>query len=353
VAVTLYLVALYSAIRVTTDRVALERFPSIYVGAAAVATVLAAFGFALALAGVETRRAFPAGSPFPYLGSSARAQAFTPTPNMLASILMLGFFLVVFAWRGERRMRVLLAAVIGLGFLLTLSKAIVCLAAGLAAAAYVARQPGSGSRFRLAAAVVAVSLSAVLYAVTPHFIVVPASADRMEMERVMLTAGDPVGRFALAGDEYMVLRTNYYFNKRTSIVALRETWPVGVGPGRQQEFAGELQREGRYPQNLWLAAPHSTYLGVAAEAGLAGLLGLVAFLSSVTLGVRRLGWSSAAPRGVAAAAVGALVALGIEGINTDVMHFRHYWWLAAIIAGWASLEARDERVVLHGAADHA
>jgi hypothetical protein len=72
--------------------------------------------------------------------------------------------------------------------------------------------------------------------------------------------------------------TNYFFNKRTSLIAVARTWPIGVGPGRQPALAGTLRREDFYPANLRLGTPHSSYLGAAAEAGLPGVLGLAGLL---------------------------------------------------------------------------
>jgi len=337
VIVTLYLATLYAAIRVTSTGNTLRRFPLLFGLAAASASLLGLIGFGLSLAGIGTPLASSTTSLFPYLGSAARALAFTTTANMLASILMLGTLLVLFAWEGPRWLRWVLAPVLALGLLVTLSKTILSFGAGLAAATYVLRWRHSRrSRYPVIAAVAAVAFLASAHVTLTHFLVLPESSDRATLEEDMLIAGGPLLSFSLGAQRYEVLRTNYFFSKRTSLVAVTRTWPVGLGPGGQPAFVDELMSEGLHPDNLWHAAPHSTYLGVVAEAGLAGLLGLLGFLAAMVVATRQVLSNAALPRGLAAAATGALVALLVEAVSTDVMNFRHYWWLAAVLAGWSA-----------------
>jgi hypothetical protein len=338
--VSIYLVALYFAIRVSASEPALRRFPALFVASATIAAALGILGFGLAVAGVDTSLAFPAGTPYPYLGTTARAQALTSTPGMLASILMFALLLVAGAWKARPWVRLTAASVVALGLLLTFSKTILCLLAGLIAVAYVMRRRHDPARRGLPLAGVAVAplLLAATYFALSHFVILRESANRTNLERGMFVSEEPLARISFGSGRYVVLRTNYFFNKRTSLIAVRQTWPIGVGPGRQPAFAGALRRDGLYPVNLWLGAPHSTYLGAAAEGGLPGVLGLAAFLGALTVGVLRLTARDDLVSGFSAAAAGALVALLIEGLSTDVMHFRHYWWLAAVVAAWSVRE---------------
>jgi O-antigen ligase len=86
---------------------------------------------------------------------------------------------------------------------------------------------------------------------------------------------------------------------------------------------------------MYQSAPHSSYTGALAESGLVGGFGLAAFVGGVALGIRDSLRKRDAARqmGLAAAAVFAVVL--IEATATDVMHFRHYTWLAAWV-GWAA-----------------
>jgi len=331
VLVTLYLAALYASIRVTATRPLLDRFPALYGGSALLAGSLGLLGFLLAVGEVASPLAVPATSHFPYLGHAARAHAFTPNPNMLASILMLASFFTLFAWRASRSHRLLLAIPILVGLFATLSKAVLALGAGMAVAAMISAAGAWKPAARAAAAALATIL-ALAYAVIPHFLLLPESQDRTELERTMLIAGDPYGPIRIAGEPYVLAPTNYLVNKRTSLEAIRASWPYGIGPGRQPEFADSLQRIGRYPKNLWAAAPHSTYLGATAQSGAAGLLGLSALLGSLAYALLRSARKRSVPRSWRVALLGAFVALCVEAVNTDVLHFRHYTWFTAIVA---------------------
>jgi hypothetical protein len=77
--------------------------------------------------------------------------------------------------------------------------------------------------------------------------------------------------------------------------------------------------------------PHSSYTGIPAELGLTGLLGFGILAASLLLGARR-GLRAEQPSPLAIAAAGAMAAVSIETLATDVMHFRHYAWLAALVA---------------------
>jgi hypothetical protein len=120
----------------------------------------------------------------------------------------------------------------GLGFLLTFSKTILCLLAGLVAAAYVTRRRDDLGRPALPflATVAAVLLLAAAYSLLSHFVILSESADRAELEREMFVSEPPLARFSLGSRRYVVLRTSYFFVRRTRLIAMERTWPFGVGP---------------------------------------------------------------------------------------------------------------------------
>lgn len=335
VATTFYLAVLYLSVRVVADDAILEEAPGALVVSATVAAGLGVIGFGLSELGFDTRLAFAADAAYPYLGHAARARALTAHPNMLASILALALVLL-FARATPRLgggLRRLTAAVLLLGLALTFSKTTVALAAGLIVVWALRR--GRGSRL-LRTGVTSVWLAAAaLFAAFSHFVILRGDAERARLEEAAIIAGDSLQSFDLAGSRYAVHPTNYFFNKRASQIAIERSWPWGIGPGRHPAFAGTLQREGLYPRTQLLGAPHSSYTGAAAELGLAGVLGLAAFLGGLSLGIRdALRRDATRPLGVAAAAV--LAALLIEAIATDVMHFRHYTWLAALVGSAAA-----------------
>jgi hypothetical protein len=295
-------------------------------------------GFVLSERGVRTPLALAADAAYPYFGNAARARALTATPNMLASISMLALFLLAAgaAARLSVGVRRMVAGVLVLGLALTFSKTVVPFTAGLGAAWALRRGRPSVDLKHLGIAVYWVAALAVFGAFS-HVAVVCGEASRERLERAMFISGEPL-RSDLAGG-CSLYPTNYFFNKRSSLIAIQRSWPWGIGPGRHPAFAETLQREGLYPRTQWLGTPHSSYTGTAAELGLAGVLGLAGFLGGMALGIRDA-MRGAATRALAVAAAAALSALLIEAIATDVMHFRHYTWLAALI-GSAAARSRD------------
>lgn len=332
-AVTFYLAVLYFAIRVLAGEGGVETAADAMVVGASIASLLGALGVAMSALGIDTPLTLTA--EYPYIGTTARARALTATPNMLASIQVLALLLLAaraapLRGAGTRR---LAAGVLATGLAFTYSKTVVPLAAGLAVVwALRLRATSHGVRARLAASWLA---AAAIFGVFSHFVLVCDAAQRGPLERAMSIAGEPRLRLDLMRRQCDVYPTNYAFNKRASLIAIERSWPWGIGPGRHPAFTQMLEREGLYPKALWPGAPHSSYTGAAAELGLAGILGLVAFLVGLAMGVRdALRVEATRPLGVAAAA--ALAALLIEAIATDVMHFRHYTWLAALVGSAAA-----------------
>jgi hypothetical protein len=111
--------------------------------------------------------------------------------------------------------------------------------------------------------------------------------------------------------------------------------PLGIGPGNSSAGdveIGERERKG----TLRSKEAHCDYLGYAVERGPFALAGLFAAL--VALGVRVLRgrrWLDAragsARLGAAAhaAAVGGLVAMLVQSLVIEQLHFRHVWWFVA------------------------
>ena len=325
------LFAVYLAVRVSATRERILAFPRLYLSSAALAAALGIAGWLLARAGITTPLAFPAETAYLYVGAAARAQAFTTSPSMLASLLMVASVLLVAEWTRLRRWeRVALTPLVVAGLALTLSKTILCAAAGAGIAWCLGREQRPAFAAALWVAV------ATVFTLSAHWALVRPDALAI-MKRGYMVAGEPIANVTIAGRDMLVMRTNYAYSKYASVEAVRASFPIGIGPGRHGQFIAGLQAEGRYPANLWEADPHSTYTGTAAELGLAGLATLILLWGAVawrwwTIDRRRL------PDGAWAGYAGVLAAIAIEAICTDVMNFRQYWWLIAVIAVWSTSE---------------
>ena len=331
-AVAIFLASLYGAIRTLQAVGRQEALRALVVGAV-LAGALGCFGVMAGQVGWRTPLAFPTDTPYPYLARAGRATAFTTTPAMLASVEMMAVLLLVSGVvRFERKRQVAAGFVVGTGFALTLSKTLLPLVAGVLVVR--ALSAGGARRWRLCAT--ATLAAGVAYGAFSHVAILDESAARDSLREGLYMAGDPMFEVTLGERQFVALRTSYFFNKQASIEAIRRSFPLGIGPGRQPSFAAGLKDEGLYPKGRMADAPHSTYTGTLAELGLPGALGLMAFAVTGfrTLRERFAGGRRGTPLDVAAAGMAAAVL--IEAIATDVTHFRHYVWLVALFASGVS-----------------
>jgi O-antigen ligase len=112
--------------------------------------------------------------------------------------------------------------------------------------------------------------------------------------------------------------------------------PLGIGPGNSTYLTLSVEDRLR-PNSLQSKEAHNDYLAYAIERGPLGLLGLLALLGSAfgkLGGVARNEDEKASP-GVngplVAALTGALVASAVHALTIEVLHFRHFWMLMAIV----------------------
>ncbi len=330
-----YLVGLYFCMRLLADRDLLKAVPRTLVVAAMISAVLGLVGWGLSMFfSVHTRLAWPSTVPLPYFGYVARAQGFMTSPNMLASLLMVGIIFQLGRIIRDRKLCWKLIGVLGvllLCFALTFSKTVICLAAGCAVTAYLAWQPGK-ARVSIRLLVFSfVAVCALVYTVVCHVVVTPVGAEDLPLLiKEGYISDHPLVTFPLRGKNYGVYPTNYAHNKNASVEALKSSKGLGVGGGNYNAFIQKLQSQGKHPHWFPPWDPHSTYFGALAELGVLGLIGVL--LIGIALGrlifydlLKRNGPPNVLLCGLA----GIFVAVLLEAICTDVMNFRQYWLLIA------------------------
>ena len=322
-----YLLFLYAVVRLTATAHRVDRFLDWYPTSVAIAALLGLLGVAAAAFGTQTPLTTPMAA-LPYVGKAARAQALTPGPQMLANLLLAAIPLAIAraqtrGWSPGRRA---LMCLLVLGLLVTFSKTVLCVVVALAIMSAVL------DRHRRFATLVAVAAATLFLAVT--HVVVTKAVKVPALEASQVIAGTPWMSFSWAGDRWVVAPTTYVANKAASLHAIRNSWPIGLGPAQQASYAAALRGSGHYPASIRYARfmePHSTYLGTVAELGVAGavagLLLIGAGISTMRVWVRRQpsDWMAAAVCGIFAGVL-------LEASATDLMNCRHYWWLLAIVA---------------------
>lgn len=332
-----YLVLLYFSVRLVLNEPARANFNGIVVLTSTLAALMGIFGWSLyTLLGSVTPLVIV--RPYPYFGKMAQACAFTATPNMLASFLMMG---IVFHLsntlanrEGPPRFWKTTFIILSLGFILTFSKTLFCLIPGVWIVLHLGsrnRDLGGQILKSRAVALTVIVASFFVYLLGTHFVITSTDPERVgALVKESYISDQPLYQLRIMQKQYGLYQTNYLHNKRSSILALKQSRGWGVGAGNYNAFIGGLQARKMHPKTFPQWDPHSTPFGALAELGVFGFLVVMAlWLSSGILIYRNLRRKPTATVWSYALA-GLFVAITMEAFVTDIMNFRHYWCLLAM-----------------------
>ena len=131
---TAYLVVLYAILKWTITPEMITRIGEIIILSSLIAAITGILGFGLGYFGIDNTLSIT--RPFPYLIENViQAKGFMPSPNMLASIIMIG---VLFHLQKLNMNQIttkskdyFILSILLLGFILTFSKTVICLLIGI------------------------------------------------------------------------------------------------------------------------------------------------------------------------------------------------------------------------------
>lgn len=296
-AITLYVAAfgLWLAAYVTNSAIA-RRITCCYVAAAVASALVSTLALFLA---------FPGHDLFTRIG---RAEGLFKDPNVFgpflvpAALIVMEEILSPRLLRGRRPTKVLLFFVLALGVLVSYSRAAwLNLVVGLLVVLVIVSFRRGGGRLAARA------LAIVVVAVVAVGSVVAFSGSLSFLEQRAKVQTYDTGRFGAQSESI--------------------TWalqhPLGIGPGQFEKRAH--------------IAAHSMYARALAEEGVLGLLAILALMLAT------LGWAlQNAVRGHdtygigSAALLGAWFGIVLNGAFVDTLHWRHLWFIAALIWAGAS-----------------
>jgi hypothetical protein len=333
---TLYTVLLYFVVRLTISQRLIRELPDLISLMCMIAALLAIVGWCLKGLGVDNILVDEIDY-YPYLGDIiGRARAFTPTSGMLANILMVGIIInCAGCWVKTKvsRRDYLFIGVLLSGFVLTLSKTVFCLIIG----SLLAWHFSSRQIIKLKQTIlvwITVSALSFFYIFSTYFIFTPIKASFHPKLAHIFLAGDPSP--IVRWDSYQLIPTKYYVILQANLFAIKESFPWGIGPGEFSSFSEEMDRKGLITPILSDSSaggyfPHSTPLGTLSQLGLPGLISVL-FLWVLGGYGCYVGRRRKKNRGLAIGLTASLIAISISAIFTDVMRFRHAWWLLALTA---------------------
>jgi hypothetical protein len=299
----------------------------------------------------------------PYLGQILRLDMFFPTPELLGCYLTVGVaFTLALRTVSPPGFN---AKCLTLALLLILVTEVFTFShswVGFACAAMIAYRPeslgpfGMWIRRGLAAGIVLLFIG-MLFASTFY-----VHDFAVELHKVPAPA-EPVDSHILRNEEVpqvKIAATYSYLHYHLLKVLAWETFlghPLsGVGLGNFQSVSEKAYQEGRLGENCRRCVPHNTVIGQLAETGLMGGLPLVALWAWLFIDGWKLLRSSQGTDSewIVRACLGGLVGLFINGLYTDVMHFRFLWVDMAVLRGlalsarWVTVPGVQERSVQSG-----
>lgn len=265
---------------------------------------------------------------YPYLGTVYRAKGTLQTPSMFISMVNWCFLFlltdVLFRDSGRRHF-LLLGGLLTLA-VLSFSKAI--LLSGLIVI-ILWTWSRYGRQVRAAAAVVT-GIVALTYLTLTNFVYV-SEPGNITIDHSFLAVDE-----LPSSNTVRWVPTSYFALKQAALHMGAEHLTQGVGPGNFIDELPGLKHSGDYPEHLPLHDPHSVLFGAFAETGIPGLLSLLFLLGAALQ--RLLHRQVSDPFRIALLTW--LVIFIIEGLNGDLMNFRHYWISLGLISGLAHSEAK-------------
>lgn len=246
-----------------------------------------------------------------FFSDKHRAAGTFENPNMGGSYLVMAFFLAWALVGTGRRVFYVAMPIALVGCLATASNGT---AMSLAAGIVVAGVFYAGRRLNLFIGIgcVAAALAAGSMGVNYEQLL------RSSMDQFSQGKRDQIGGTAMEGaSERLPLWLD-------AVDSLRRA-PMGVGPANFNRQGGSVSGD--------FHGAHNTYVGMAVERGLLGLVGWCAILAGAATVLGRL--RTAAIRGVRLLAVeplcGALAAITAHSVVMEMFHFRHLWMFLALL----------------------
>jgi O-antigen ligase len=256
--------------------------------------------------------------------------AFTSTPNMLGSILMVALllkFTQLFKRKAVKKSEIAILGLCFLAFFIAISKTMLCFLFGFMALFFLfSKKRTILFKTFIFGSMVFLSL---VYLIGSHFVFTSALSPRVldNMEQGHIT------RIYHKIGPLIAIETSYLTIKSSCLQMLKRSWPWGIGTRNFKLQVPQLKEEGLYNKETMAFDPHCTPLGTITELGLLGGLVLLLFFGQICKGLMVIGREKKYPfhsLGLGLTAI--FYALILESWVTDIMNFRHYWLLLAILA---------------------
>jgi len=333
----IYLICLFMAMRSCLKIVKPINVLNCFVLSVAASGIIGAIGIIMLLTGHPSTLVLvlPA---YPYVGAMAKASAFTASPNMLASMCMLAcvFNAFLLVSRPKNLSLAVLATtmtILLISVVLAISKTLICII-GILLIILSVLPYNIVQTFKIPLRISG-AMCFVLFILVAHFVIGSAHGEKFAASRDAgyIEDGDTFAGIYCAPTVYVSI-------KRGLLSVISENNAFGIGPGQFFEQHAILQSKGIYSDKLEPFEPHSTPLGCLAELGVSSCAFFIIALAIIIRGLRDKVLSSESGLNKTFGIFLLILLAGIitESLVTDIMKFRHYWLLYALIAHFTNAE---------------
>lgn len=265
---------------------------------------------------------------YPYLGTVFRIRGATPTPTMLAVLLLLcAFFLVTSILENKQKSKreIIFLSLILVTSFLTFSKTFLLLVFGIGL--ILLKKMGLFKKINFLEPI-AIFLVTLLFIISSHFLIFSSNSNWNEK---LETTPFSTNEILFKNDKIIVLESFYIFSKKCAIAVSKMNPILGVGPGNFNNRLEQLDKN-KFPalKKLMGVDPHSIYFGTLAENGILGLTCVIYMFYFFVVKLREI--IEKDPIFIYSLFLIFILFL-IEGITTDIMNFRNLWVIMGISSG--------------------
>lgn len=294
-----------------------------------IVTVIGLIGWILSIFGIEnsTTEIY---KEYPYFGDTYRLRAYSPTASYYISIVTISIAcaLYEFMFQSKRILYGYQAFAMSCVAVLCFTKSFLFIL--LVWIFFYQFKKNISFKYMLFLGALFLSV----HVASTHFLLIP----KTQLNKSQLLNGPfASGELLYTSNKILIAASSYYQLKKTGwqIFTSNPWW--GIGTGNFNQEIAKLKTQGNYPDQLANYDPHSTIIGSLAETGLFGITILIVLgiFYLYCLGLIHI------KKDPFTFLLGVLVLIiYAEGISMDVLNFRHYWIVFALVL-WNRIKSTE------------
>jgi O-antigen ligase len=295
-------------------------------------------GWILVQFDINTSLAFAKTTYYPYFGYIGRAKGSFPTPALFTNILGALFLFkigTILITKNFIRKDLITLFIMLLGLILSFSKSCVLI---LICLLWALKKTDLLPKFTRVFVYPTILILFLFFNLATHLLIV--SPDSIAEKPILRDNTYISQKPIVENDNFWVVKTNYLLMKQSNLIAFYRNPIFGLGPGGHNEFIFNLGQEKEYLEDYEgeSSDPHSTYFGAFSELGLVGGIALIFLVFTLYKGIVKLSYDKSVPKRITLPLQLIFLYFLMEGVNHDMMNFRHLWVFLALLDAFIFLK---------------